>query len=30
MAVCKFYLKHCVRQRLYDGTFQFDYIIFCH
>ena len=23
-------LEHRIGQRLYDGTFQFDYIVFCH
>ena len=29
MAVGKLYLKHCIGQRLYDGTLDFDHIGFC-
>jgi len=30
MTIRELYIEHCVRQRLYDGTFQLDYIIFRH
>ncbi len=30
VAVGQLDLEHSIRQRLYDGTFELDYIIFCH
>ena len=28
--IWQFYLEHCIGQRLYDGTFQLNYVVFSH